>query len=400
VGRGYHRPRSALIRIAYVSTYPPRRCGIATFTSDLSRSVDDREIVALTPPDHAEPYPSEVHHRLRRDEWQDYPHVARALDGCRIDAVSIQHEYGIWGGDDGEYVLEFARAVRVPTVATLHTVLRQPTPRQRAVLVELVDEVAATVVMSRAAATLLSDAYGVDPTEIEVIPHGVPELPLVEPDRLKPSLGLEGRDIILSFGLLGPGKGYERAIAAMAAVAAAHPRSHYVILGATHPDLIRHEGEAYRHSLMAQVAELGLADHVMFVDRFVGRRELARWLEAADIFVTPYPNLDQIVSGTLSYAMSAGKAIVSTPYAYAAELLAAGRGVLLDQTSPAALAEAFIGLLRDPERRAAIGARAYDHSRRMIWPEVGAQYRRVFARVGVAPFAARAARSALTLVDV
>jgi glycosyltransferase involved in cell wall biosynthesis len=325
--------------------------------------------------------------------------VARALEQF-VDVVSIQHEYGIWGGDDGEYVLEFARAVRVPTVATLHTVLRQPTPRQRAVLVELVDEVAATVVMSRAAATLLSDAYGVDPTRIDVIPHGVPELPLVEPDTLKPSLGLEGRDIILSFGLLGPGKGYERAIAAMAAVAAAHPRSHYVILGATHPDLIRHEGEAYRHSLMAQVAELGLADHVMFVDRFVGRRELARWLEAADIFVTPYPNLDQIVSGTLSYAMSAGKAIVSTPHAYAAELLAAGRGVLLDQTSPAALAEAFIGLLRDPERRAAIGARAYDHSRRMIWPEVGAQYRRVFGRVGVAPFAARAARSALTLVDV
>lgn len=370
------------------------------FTSDLSRAVDEREIVALTPPDHAEPYPSEVHHRLRRDEWPDYPHVARALDRCRIDAVSIQHEYGIWGGDDGDYVLEFVRALRVPAVATLHTVLRQPTPRQRRVLVELVDEVAATVVMSHAAATLLSDAYGVDPTKIDIIPHGVPELPLVEPDKLKPSLGLEGRDIILSFGLLGPGKGYERAIAAMAEVAAAQPRAHYVILGATHPDSIRDEGEAYRHSLMARVAELGLTDHVGFVDRFVGRRELARWLEAADIFVTPYPNLDQIVSGTLSYAMSAGKAVVSTPYAYAVELLAAGRGVLLEQTSPAALAAALIDLLRDPERRAAIGARAYEHSRRMIWPEVGAEYRRVFARIGVAPFAARAARPALTVARV
>ncbi len=370
------------------------------FTSDLSRAVDEREIVALTPPDHAEPYPSEVHHRLRRDEWLDYPHVARSLDRCRIDAVSIQHEYGIWGGEDGDYVLEFVNALRAPAVATLHTVLRQPTPRQRRVLVELVDKVAATVVMSRAAATLLSDAYGVDPIRIDVIPHGVPELPLVEPDTLKPSLGLEGRDIILSFGLLGPGKGYERAIAAMAEVAAAHPRSHYVILGATHPDLIRTEGEAYRLSLMAKVAELGLTDHVIFVDRFVGRRELARWLEAADIFVTPYPNLDQIVSGTLSYAMSAGKAIVSTPYVYAAELLAAAAACSSSRTSPAALAEAFVGLLRDPERRAAIGARAYEHSRRMIWPEVGAEYRRLFARVGVAPFAAKAARPALTLADV
>jgi glycosyltransferase involved in cell wall biosynthesis len=369
------------------------------FTTDLSQAVHEREIVALTPPDHHEAYPPEVHHRLRRDEWQDYRHVARALDRCRIDAVSIQHEYGIWGGDDGEYVLDFARTVRVPAVATLHTVLRRPTPRQRRILVELVDEVAATVVMSRSAATVLSDAYGIDPTRVDVIPHGVPELPLVEPDTLKPSLGLEGRNIILSFGLLGPGKGYELAIAAMAEVAAAQPRSHYVILGATHPDLVRREGEAYRHRLMAQVAELGLAEHVTFVDRFVGRRELARWLEAADIFVTPYPNLDQIVSGTLSYAMSAGKAIVSTGYAYAAELLAAGRGVLLDRTSPVALAEAFTGLLRDPERRAAIGARAYDYSRRMVWPEVGAEYRRVFGRVGVAPLGARTARSAMTLAD-
>ncbi len=373
--------RSYLIRIAFASTYPPRRCGIATFTSDLSRAVDSREIVALTPPDHAEPYPSEVHHRIRRDEWTDYPRVARALDRCRIDAVSIQHEYGIWGGDDGEHVIDFVKALRAPAIATLHTVLRDPTPHQRRVLVELVDATMGTVVMSRAAASLLTEAYGIEPSRVDVIPHGVPELPFVEPDTLKAGLGLDGRQIILSFGLLGPGKGYELAIAAMPAVVAAHPNVHYIILGATHPDLLRTEGEAYRTSLKARIADLGMTGHIQLIDQFVGRRELARWLEAADLFVTPYPNLDQIVSGTMSYAMSAGKAIVSTPYAYASELLAEGRGVLVKPGSAASISEAFNSLLDDPARRHAIGAEAYAYSRGMIWPEVGAMYRRLFARV-------------------
>ena len=311
------------------------------------RRSDNREIVALTPPDQIGSYPTEVHHRVRRDERQDYSLVARALDRCRIDGVSIQHEYGIWGGDDGEHVLDFVNALRIPTVTTLHTVLRHPSPSQRRILVELVRATDATVVMSRAAASLLSDAYGVDPTRIDVIPHGVPELPLVNPESIKPTLDLAGRSVILSFGLLGPGKGYELAIAAMPAVVEAIPNARYVILGATHPELLRREGEAYRERLAARVAELGLSQHIQFVDRFVGRQELGRWLEAADIFVTPYPNLEQIVSGTLSYAMSAGKAIVSTPYAYAAELLAGGRGVLVEPGSPASLSAAFIDLLRD-----------------------------------------------------
>jgi glycosyltransferase involved in cell wall biosynthesis len=406
--------KEPLIRIAFVSTYPPRRCGIATFTNDLSRATDDREIVALSPPDHAEPYPTEVHHRIRRDMPDDYPHVARALERCRITAVSIQHEYGIWGGHDGEYVLDFVDALAMPAVATLHTVLRNPTSHQRRVLVDLVAATSATVVMSRSAASLLSEAYGVDPTCIEVIPHGVPDLPLVDPETIKSALNLEGREVILSFGLMGPGKGLELAIDAMASVVTAAPNARYVILGATHPDLLRREGETYRHSLVARVEALGLTEHILFVDRFVGRSELGRWLEAADLFVTPYPNLDQIVSGTLSYAMSAGKAIVSTPYAYAAELLADGRGVLVDPGSSAAVAAAFISLLGDPTRRSAIGARAYAHSRRMIWPQVGRDYGRVFARVagaavlagtrvaiGALPTPATVARRAdLTLVDV
>ncbi|MBP1705430.1 MAG: glycosyl transferase group 1 [Chloroflexi bacterium] len=363
-----------------MSTYAPRRCGIATFTQDLASAVGAREIVALHPVDEPGPYPIEVRHRIRRDVLADYHRVGRALDEGRVDVVSIQHEYGIWGGDDGGYVVDFARALRTPAVATLHTVLRHPTRAQRRILVDLIDACRATVVMSRSAASLLTGAYGVDPTRLDVVPHGVPDLPLVDPDSIKPRLGLEGRSVILSFGLLGPGKGYESAIEAMPAVVRTDPSVCYVILGATHPDLLRREGEAYRRSLEAQAARLGLANHVRFVNEFVGRVQLGTWLEAADIFVTPYPNLDQIVSGTLSYAMGAGKAIVSTPYAYASELLAGGRGTLVAPGSPAALADAFIELLNDPDLRARVGRQAYDHTRGMVWWEVGAAYRRVFGR--------------------
>jgi glycosyltransferase involved in cell wall biosynthesis len=370
----------AIVRTAFVSTYPPRRCGIATFTSDLSRVTGDREIVALHPPGQASPYPLEVHHRIRRDEPADYARTARSLDACVV-VVSLQHEYGIWGGDDGESVLDFVGALDVPAVATLHTVLREPTPRQHAILGELVKRVRATVVMSRSAATLLTSVYGVDPTRLVIIPHGVPDLPMVRSETTKPGLGLDGRDVILSFGLLGPGKGYELALEALPAVVAEHPAVCYVIVGATHPDLVRLQGEAYRASLIDRVEKLGLRDHVQFVDRFVGRVELTRWLESADVFVTPYPNLDQIVSGTLSYAMGAGRAIVSTPYAYATELLADGRGVLVPPGSPEALAAALNGLLEDDELRGALGRRAYEHSRRMVWPEVGTDHQRLFARI-------------------
>jgi glycosyltransferase involved in cell wall biosynthesis len=241
--------------------------------------------------------------------------------------------------------------------------------------------VAATVVMSRSAASLLSSAYGVNARRLDIIPHGVPDLPLVDPATMKPALDLEGRQVILSFGLLGPGKGYELVLDALPAVVEAHPGVCYVIVGATHPDLLRHGGEAYREALEARVKTLGLDDHVRFVDRFVGRVELTRWLEAADVFVTPYPNLEQIVSGTLSYAMGAGRAILSTPYAYATELLAGGRGVLVQPGSPARFAAALNVLLQDDELRAAVGHRAHAYSRAMVWSQVGAQYRSLFERV-------------------
>ena len=330
------------------------------------------------------PYPIEVHHRIRRDERPDYAHTARALTDC-VDVVSIQHEYGIWGGADGAYVLDFARALRVPVITTLHAVLRTPTEGQRAVLSELLAISDTTVVMSRSAAALVTTAYGVDPYRIAIVPHGVPDLPLVDPETEKPRLGVEGRLVILSFGLLGPHKGLDEAIEAMPAVVAAHPTALYVIVGATHPEVRDRDGEAHRTSLVQRLGRLGLKDHVQLVDRFVGRVELTRWLEAADVFLAPYADADQMVSGSLSYAMGAGRAIVSTPFAAAAELLAGGRGVLVPPGSPARLASALNRLLAAPAERAELGRLAYEHSRTMVWSAVGAEYGRLFARLAGSP---------------
>ncbi|HEX5823152.1 MAG TPA: glycosyltransferase, partial [Candidatus Limnocylindrales bacterium] len=300
-----------ILRNAFVSTYPPLRCGVATFTRDLGSASGRAEIVALHPPEPLAAYPREVHHRIRRDEPDDYTRVARSLGDC-ADVVSIQHDFSTWGGPNGSSVLDFVGALELPAVATLHAVLRTPTPDQRAILAALASSVAATVVMSASAATLLTEVYGVEPARINLIPHGIPDLPLVDPATLKPGLGLEGRQVILTFGLLGPAKGVELMLDAMPAVVEAHPTAIYVIVGPTEPDLIRVEGEAYRNRLVARVKALGIGSQVQFVDRFVGRVELTRWLEAADIFVTPYPDLDQTVSGTLAYAMGAGRAIVSS----------------------------------------------------------------------------------------
>jgi len=311
---------------------------------------------------------------------EDYPRVARSLVGCRVDVVSIQYDPTIWGGADGEFVLDFVHALHLPAVTTLHAIARRPTAAQRRVVAELVEASAATVVMSQVAAGLLAKAYGIGAGRVDVISHGVPDLPLVEPAAAKASLGLGEAPILLSFGLLGPGKGFELAIAAMPAVVAAVPGARYVILGPTHPDLLRQEGEAYRRSLQEQIRKLGLAANVELVDRFVGRTELGRWLQAADIVVTPYPNVDQTVSGTLAHAMGAGKPIVSTPFAHASELLAGGRGVLA-KPDPEALAVAFITLLGDPAKRKLIGGRAHAYSRDMLWPGIGQRYGELFERV-------------------
>jgi glycosyltransferase involved in cell wall biosynthesis len=374
-----------MARIALVSTYPPRHCGIATFTADLGTALGDREIVALSGPGDVAPSAHPTHHVIRTNVRGDYARVARSLRECGVSAVSVQHEYGIWGPSDGDGVLEFLDALALPAVATLHTVLRHPTAGQRRVMRGILDTTAAVVVMSRAAATILTDRYAADPRRIEIIPHGVPDLPFVDPDSVKPGLGMAGRRLLLSFGLVGPGKGYETVVETMPDVVRAVPDAQYVILGATHPELQRTEGERYRNQLKAMAADLDMTERVTFVDRFVSQDELSRWLEAADVFVTPYPNLDQIVSGTLSYAMAAGKPSVSTPYLYAAEILADGRGRLVPPGDPEAMSAALIELLQDPALRATMAQRAYTHGRGMLWSRVAVDYEQLFTRVRSAP---------------
>jgi glycosyltransferase involved in cell wall biosynthesis len=375
--------------VAFVSTYPPRRCGIAMFTHDLAAAVGDPEIVAIYQSGDRILYPLEVTGLLQADDRSAYVRAADQISASGVRAVSIQHEYGLFGGRDGAFILDFIDRVRVPTVATLHTVLRGPSNSQRVVMERLLDRTSAVVTMSETAARLLKNRYGAESSRTRMIPHGVPDLPLVDPGVHKPDFGLEGRSVILSFGLLGPGKGYEHVIEAMPRVRRDRPDALYVILGATHPNIIRAEGEAYRDRLRRAVNDLGLRDHVLFVDRFVGQEELGRWLQAADVVATPYPNLDQIVSGTLSYALAAGRPIVSTPFAYASEVLSDGRGVMVEPCSVEALAEALAealgGLLADEARRREIGRRAYAFSRGMIWREVGAAYRELFAKVAPAP---------------
>jgi glycosyltransferase involved in cell wall biosynthesis len=367
--------------VAFVSTYPPRHCGIATFTRDLSAAVGDREIVAIHGPGDRVLYPLEVTGRIEADDRSDYVRAADQVSASGVSIVSIQHEYGLFGGQDGEFILDFIDRLRVPAVATLHTVLRRPTATQRDVMLRLLDRTAAVVVMSEAASRLLQGGYGAEVSRLRVIPHGVPDLPLVDASLPKQGFELQGRSVILSFGLLGPGKGYEHVIEAMASVRRDRPDALYVVLGATHPNLVRTEGEAYRDRLQREVNDRGLREHVLFVNRFVGQKELGRWLQAADVFVTPYPNLDQIVSGTLSYALAAGRPVVSTPFAYASEVLADGRGVIVEPDSREAMAEALVSLLRDEGHRREIGQRAYAFSRHMIWRVVGAAYRGLFAAV-------------------
>jgi glycosyltransferase involved in cell wall biosynthesis len=337
--------------------------------------------VVLHPPDGPATYPAEVQHRIRRDTPEDYPLAAASLNASSVDVVSLHYDPAIWGGEDGESILALVSALALPAVTTLHSVPRRPTAGERDVIRRLAEACAAVVVQSPEAATLLARTYGVDPAAIEVVPHGVPNLPLVDPDTVKPRLGLEGRHLILSFGLLDPGKGYEVAIEAMRAVVDVDASALYVIVGATHIGLLGTEGEAYRDRLVALVERLGLGDHVRFENRFVGRVELARWVEAADVVVAPYLDLDRMASGTIAYAMSAGRAVVASPSTYARTRLAKGRGIMLAEGTPDAMAAAVLRLLGDQALRDATGRKAWDATRPEIWSEAGAAYSRIFARV-------------------
>lgn len=354
---------------------------MAAFTYDLATTVGEREVVALHPHDETGPYPPEVRHRIRRDVQQDYEFAAQQLNQSGVNVVSVQFEPEIWGGPGGVYVLDFVRALTVPFVVTLHSVNRNVSAEQTAILAELTTRAAVSVVMSRAAQAIAGTLPGVDTGRIELIPYGVPDLPLVAPGNAKAKLGMAGRQLILSFGHSGPGKGVESVIRAMPEVVDAFPAACYVILGAARPSVSDGEREAYELALEAEIAGARLEESVRRISHFAGRTELAKWLQAADVFVAPSRLLDRTVAGTIACAMAAGKAIVATQSAYAEEQLGEGCGRLLVTDTPSQMADAIVDLLRNRDLQSDMGRQAYDRSRSMVWWKVGDVYRRIFERL-------------------
>lgn len=365
--------------MAFVGSYPPRRCGIATFTSDLAAAIaladpDTRPMVlAMTDPGGEHVYGPEVEHEIRERVRADYARAAELVNYSDAGAVSIQHEHGIFGGDDGAYIVDFVSALRRPAIVTLHTVLQSPTPSQRAVVRRIARESAAVVVMSRVAEELLASAYSVDRARVRVIPHGIPEIARA-PRAAKARFGVEDRRVLLSFGLLGPNKGIETVLRAMPALVERFPDVVYFVVGATHPTIVREHGEAYRVSLEQLAERLGIREHVVFRDQFVTTDELCVYLQAADVFVSAYRNEAQVTSGALSYAMGAGAAVVSTPYWHAVELLADGRGRLFPFGDHDALATEVTSLLESPAVLDRARAAAFEMTRPMTWPRIGRRY--------------------------
>lgn len=381
--------------IAVVGNAQPRRCGLATFTSDTVDALRARFPEMIV--DHyamddgtGVAYPADIRTIDARDVAA-YREAAGIIEASGAQAIWLQHEFGIFGGDAGAHILTLVERSTLPLIVTLHTVLAEPSGAERQVMERLVRRAGRFIVMAESARATLRETYGVADDRISVIPHGVPDRVYVDPASVKARVGLEGRKVVMTFGLLGPDKGIADVIKAMPAIVAAEPTALYVVIGATHPNLVREQGEAHRESLKALARELGVADHVRFVDTFLEQEELLDWLEVADVYATPYLNLAQITSGTLSYAVSLGKPVVSTPYRHAVEILADGRGVLVPPRDPAAQAAAIGRLLSDDGERAAMAARAYACGRTMLWPTVA---ERAMALAGEAMAVARRERSA------
>jgi len=374
----------ALQRIAVIGNSLPRQCGIATFTGDLTESLHrafrHTEVFVVPVNDTADgyEYPERVWFEIAEKEIASYRRTADFLNINNVDVLSLQHEFGIFGGPAGSHVLALLRELRMPVVTTLHTVLSEPDAAQRAVMEGLIEHSECLVVMSERGVRLLADVYGVEEHRIRLIPHGIHDVPFVDPSFYKDKFGVEGRKVMLTFGLLGPGKGIEYVIEALPRIVERHPDAVYIILGATHPKLLREQGELYRVQLQQLVRERGVEANVIFHNRFVRIDELAEFLGAADLYITPYPNVSQAVSGTLAYAVGAGKAVVSTRYWHAEELLADDRGVLVPVKDSSAIAEAVIELLDDPVRRDAMRKRAYMLGRDMTWPNVASRYMDAF----------------------
>ena len=376
-------PNRTPMRIAMIGSYVPRRCGIATFTHDLSNAIQGAgtapeqcsvEIVAMNDRDAEYDYEKEVILELSQHKREDYRNAAEVLNTAKIDAVSLQHEYGLFGGESGDYLLDLLDRLQKPLISTPHSVLTDPTPKQQQIMNAICDKSDMVVVMANRARMILNEKYGAPLEKIKLIPHGVPDVPFGDTEPFKERFGLAGRPMILTFGLLGPGKGIETVLEALAEVAPDHPELAYVILGVTHPAVRRESGELYRISLELRAVELGIQKNVIFHNRYVSLDDLREYLQAADVYVTPYRHKEQITSGTLAYALAAGKAIISTPYWHAQELLVNGRGRLVDFGSVPEFSAALREMLEYPDRRKQIQKSAYDFGRSMVWSTVGQQY--------------------------
>src|SRR5579872_4938128 len=373
-------------RIAFIGNYLPRECGIATFTTDLCTALaaeyGPERLFAIPVNDpHAHyDYPDQVRLELEQEERYSYERAADFLNLNGNDLVCLQHEYGIYGGSAGAHILTLLRKLKMPLVTTLHTVLREPDAQQRMVLEEIATLSDRLVVMSELAAELLRDVYAVRAEKIDVIPHGVPEMHFMDPNYFKDRFGTEGKSVLLTFGLLSPNKGIENVIRALPAILARHPNVVYIVSGVTHPHIRRQEGERYREGLRSLAQELGVSSHLILNNRFVSTEELIEHVGAADIYITPYRQEAQIVSGTLAIALGAGKAIVSTPYWHAKELLADKRGVIVPFENPSAISDAVLALLENDAERHAMRKRAYLHSRGTTWPRTAKAYMASFQR--------------------
>jgi len=373
-------------RIAVIGNYLPRQCGIATFTTDLCEAMASEfpgmSVFAIPVNDVEDgyQYPPRVRFELSEHDLNSYRQAADFLNINKVDAVCVQHEFGIYGGPDGSHVLSLLRELRTPIVTTLHTIPRTPSPTQRKILAEIADRSDRLIVMSEKGAGFLQEIYDVPRDRLDLIPHGIHDVPFTDPNFYKDNFGIEGKFVILTFGLLSQNKGIEYVIRALPEVLEKYPKTVFVVVGATHPNVKRVEGETYRLSLQRLARQLGVEKNVIFHNRFVTLEELMEFIGSADVYVTPYLNQDQIASGTLAYALGAGKAVVSTPYWYAEELLADGAGVLVPFKAADALAQAILHMLEDEAERHAMRKQGYLLGRKMIWPEVAKQYVRSLDR--------------------
>jgi glycosyltransferase involved in cell wall biosynthesis len=367
-------------KIAFVSDYLPRMCGIATFTHDLRGAVAAQNphaecgVLAINDVPEGYDYGPEVQFELQEQRLRDYQEAVNFVRFNGFDAICLQHEFGIYGGRSGSHILAILREVDLPVVTTLHTILEEPAPDQRRVMDEIVRQSERLVVMTERGRTILREVYSAPAAKIDLIAHGIPNMPYVDPDSLKDQFGVEGKKVLLTFGLLSPGKGIEYVVGALPEITRQHPELIYIVLGATHPHLLRTEGERYRLSLERLAEKLGMTQHVAFYNRFVELEELEQFIGAADIYVTPYLSKAQATSGTLCYAFGCGKAVVSTPYWHAEELLAEDRGVLVPFRDSSAIATAVCGLLDDEARLDAMRSRAYLAGRGMIWSQAAHHY--------------------------